>query len=395
MPIFKPKYLLSKAKRALLIGTLGASLLAPREIHHSTINPTRFVAPKTKVEYVIPEERSVAFDLMLNKLHISRSFFNVRSEILKRLQSPFFANYFPQLIEKYIELTFKKYDLDPIYGKAIFFNRKFDLRNPLSLESPYVLKHLGIDRKDIKDPFMALDYTLQYINYLKKKYPKANNSEIFSIYLYGSFKKSNLDRLSVLVDKAKDKYDLELAEFLNNYRSRAILKELSFDARHLIKRSLEEYRNLSRVEQIEDIKFFIEDFARQLDLDPDAIFKIVEIESNYNYLAQSNAKAYGLMQVKEVQLEELKKYVDFRNILGFIPEVKDLFNPYVNLVVGMYSFRYFVEKYTWNYETALMVYNIGVGNYAKLLAGDQKQKGAASRYVGKFNKLKLKDGKKK
>jgi hypothetical protein len=263
------------------------------------------------------------------------------------------------------------------------------------LVSPHILKFLGIDKSSITDPFRAIDLTLKYVDHLKTKYPKSTDEEIFSIYLYGNSKKNNLEKYRKLLEKTIQKYSVDLDSFSINYRAQAVIGSLTVDATKHIRKTKEEYERLARPEQIQLIKFFVEDFARKLDLDPDTMFKIIEIESTYNHLAISPAKAMGLMQVQEVNLTELKKHIDFRDVLGFIPEAKDLYNPYTNMVVGMYSFRYLLEKYDWNYEKALMIYNIGVGNYAKMLSGDKKQKDAALRYVNKMRRLKERDKAKK
>lgn len=389
MPLFKPKYLLSKAKRALLIGTLGASLLLPRVLHDKQVTQ-QHVNPKATA-HVIIESREVVFESMLNKLHSSKALPNVRLNLINQLRDPYFLNYYPKLVDSYIDFAFRKQNIDPIYGKAIFYNRKFNLANPLSLVSPQILKSLGIDRISSLDPFTLVDYTLDYLQIVKKKYPNANDAQLFSIYLYGNTKQSNYKKFLELVKKTRENYSSEFNAFMNSYRARFTLKELTFSSEQIVRKSFEEFKAMSDKEQKQEIRFFVEDFAHRLDLDPDTILRIIEVESNFNYLAESPVKAKGLMQVQDVNLGELKKHIDFNEILGFVPEAKDLFNPYVNLIVGMYSYRYLLEKYNWDYDVALIVYNIGSGNYAKMLAGDKKQIAAAKKYLDKMYRILARD----
>lgn len=385
MPLFKPRF-----RKILLASVLGASLLMPRPLHERQVIREP-IKPKETMSYTIPQSREVVFESMLNKLHSSKALPNVRSNLVNQLNDPYFSNHYPKLVDSYIDLAFKRQNIDPIYGKAIFFNRKFNLSNPLSLVSPQILKSLGIEKISSLDSFTLIDYALDYLSVVKKKYPKANDAELFSIYLYGSAKQSNYKKFLELVKTARKTYDSEFNAFMDSYRARSTLKELTFDSEQVVRKSLKEFIAMNDKERTQQIKFFVEDFAHRLDLDPDTIVRIVEVESNFNYLAESPVKAKGLMQVQDVNLEELKKHLDFNKILGFVPEAKDLFNPYVNLVVGMYSYRYLLEKYNWNYDVALVVYNIGPGNYAKLLAGDKKQIAAAKKYLDKMYKILARD----
>ena len=145
------------------------------------------------------------------------------------------------------------------------------------------------------------------------------------------------------------------------------------------------YSQLTGANQRLEVISFMNHLAPKLGLEPNFMLKMVRIESNYDYMTRSKINAKGLMQVTDIALVEIKKHVDFKKILGFEPSPKDLYNPYVNLVVGTYFFKHLVNVYG-NVNTALIVYNIGPGNYRKMLKGDLVQKGAANRYVAKHKK---------
>ena len=387
----KPKQKLSrigkKVKKAVVISTIGLSALSPQHGKVPQKEPPRIVEiytkkptiAKNKVNPINISEKA-PFEPVLKELIKARG--RARTEILKQLELQH-ASQQPILINRYIELAFKEYNLDPIYGKAIFFNRIFNLKNPLGLESPSIFKRLGVDKKTIKDPFTYIDLTLQYISSLKKNNPNVKDLEIFARYLYGPSYKSKLKHLSELIGRTRNNYNFSIAEFSNTYRARILLSEYNFNARVFIKKSLSEFKKLSKEMQKLEIKSFVENIAPKLDLDPEILLRMISIESKFNYLIESPTNAKGLMQVKDVVLAERKKHIDFKKILGFEPSPKDLLNPYVNLVVGAYHIKYLIELYG-SLDVALMVYTIGPGNYIKMLEGNKQQEKFAKEYVRRY-----------
>ncbi len=89
--------------------------------------------------------------------------------------------------------------------------------------------------------------------------------------------------------------------------------------------------------------------ARRANLQPELVLAVIEVESNFDRFAISEAGALGLMQVMPFWLEELEQ-----------PEA-NLFRPRTNLRIGTTILRYYLEREQGNMRRALARYNGSLG----------------------------------
>lgn len=89
--------------------------------------------------------------------------------------------------------------------------------------------------------------------------------------------------------------------------------------------------------------------ARRAGLQPELVLAVIEVESNFDRFAISEAGALGLMQVMPFWLEELGQ-----------PEA-NLFRLRTNLRIGTTILRYYLDREQGNLRRALARYNGSVG----------------------------------
>jgi len=89
--------------------------------------------------------------------------------------------------------------------------------------------------------------------------------------------------------------------------------------------------------------------ARRAALQPELVLAVIEVESNFDRFAISEAGALGLMQVMPFWLEELGQ-----------PEA-NLFRLRTNLRIGTTILRYYLDREQGNLRRALARYNGSVG----------------------------------
>lgn len=91
--------------------------------------------------------------------------------------------------------------------------------------------------------------------------------------------------------------------------------------------------------------------ARRVDLPPELVLAVIEVESNFDRWAISKAGARGLMQVMPFWLNEIGKPSD------------NLFNTHTNLRMGCTILRFYLDKERGNLIRALGRYNGSLGRY--------------------------------
>jgi soluble lytic murein transglycosylase len=103
--------------------------------------------------------------------------------------------------------------------------------------------------------------------------------------------------------------------------------------------------------------YAVEIAAAEFDLPENLIYAVIKAESGFDQKAVSSAGALGLMQVMPSTYES-----DIKPKLGFEKSGKAaLFNYMINVRSGAYYLSY-LYKYCGNLETALAMYNAGIGN---------------------------------
>ena len=104
---------------------------------------------------------------------------------------------------------------------------------------------------------------------------------------------------------------------------------------------------------------YIEKYSNEYNIDKYMVYAIIKSESNFNEKAKSSSNAIGLMQIMENTAIETasKMKLDISEM--------DLFNPELNIKIGLKYFTDLVKKYNNNSSIAIIAYNAGIGNVDK------------------------------
>ena len=110
----------------------------------------------------------------------------------------------------------------------------------------------------------------------------------------------------------------------------------------------------------------IMDVANAEGIDPDLAFRLVKLESDFNTHATSPVGAIGLTQVMPSTARFYQRGIT----------TQKLYDPTVNLRIGLHYLRELIEEYHGNTNLALLVYNRGPAAVAKSQAnGDNPSNG--------------------
>ncbi len=104
---------------------------------------------------------------------------------------------------------------------------------------------------------------------------------------------------------------------------------------------------------------YVEKYSKEYNIDKYLVYAIIKAESNFEEEAKSTSNAVGLMQVMEATAFETANKIELS-----ISE-EDLFNPDINIKIGLKYFTVLLEKYNNNYNLAIIAYNAGIGNVDK------------------------------
>jgi soluble lytic murein transglycosylase len=172
-------------------------------------------------------------------------------------------------------------------------------------------------------------------------------------------------------DKKSDEYiDLESTETDEIGKGKLlkiVIKELEKNHRHLYSFKFA-YRGIKK-----DLLNFDQELASKLfpvkyqntitshasGIDPLIILSLIRQESAFNPRARSHANARGLMQLLPSTARQLKRRVSRRS----------LYNPKVNIKLGIKYLKKLLQKYDGNLVLALSAYNAGEGNVSRWLNG--------------------------
>ena len=108
---------------------------------------------------------------------------------------------------------------------------------------------------------------------------------------------------------------------------------------------------------------YVEKYAEEYNIDKYLVYAIIKAESNFEEDAKSTSNAVGLMQIMEATAIETANKIDIN-----ISE-EDLFNPELNIKLGLKYFTSLLEKYN-NCNLAIIAYNAGIGNVDKWIEDD-------------------------
>ena len=104
---------------------------------------------------------------------------------------------------------------------------------------------------------------------------------------------------------------------------------------------------------------YVEKYSEEYNIDKYLVYAIIKAESNFEERAESASNAVGLMQIMEATAFETANKMDLN-----ISE-ENLFNPELNIKIGLKYFTSLLEKYDNNYNLAIIAYNAGIGNVDK------------------------------
>lgn len=104
---------------------------------------------------------------------------------------------------------------------------------------------------------------------------------------------------------------------------------------------------------------YVEKYAEEYNIDKYLVYAIIKAESNFKEDAKSTSNAVGLVQMMEATAIETANKMDL-NITK-----EDLFNPELNIKIGLKYFTSLLDKYNGNYNLAIIAYNAGIGNVDK------------------------------
>lgn len=100
-------------------------------------------------------------------------------------------------------------------------------------------------------------------------------------------------------------------------------------------------------------------YSTELKIDSLLTFAIIKTESNFEENVVSKSGAIGLMQIMEKTAEEQAEKLD----LKYTKE--SLYNPEINLKLGLNYFKTLLDYFNQNYILAFAAYNAGIGNVEK------------------------------
>ena len=104
---------------------------------------------------------------------------------------------------------------------------------------------------------------------------------------------------------------------------------------------------------------YVNKYSKELNIDPMLTYAIIKTESNFEENAESQSGAIGLMQLMENTAKEQAKKLNIK----YSKEI--LYNPEINLKIGLNYFNTLLDYYDQNYILAFASYNAGLGNVQK------------------------------
>ena len=102
---------------------------------------------------------------------------------------------------------------------------------------------------------------------------------------------------------------------------------------------------------------YVEKYSKENNADKYMIYAIIKAESNFKSDVKSNSNAIGLMQLLENTAVEMSNLIKQDEITE-----KSLYDPEMNIKLGISYYSYLLKHYRENNILALTAYNAGMGN---------------------------------
>ena len=115
--------------------------------------------------------------------------------------------------------------------------------------------------------------------------------------------------------------------------------------------------------QLIDIAYTIVKEAKYNNLDPYLILAIIKVESSFNITSVSHKGAMGLMQLKPTTAFYISEQISDVNIANS----NDLYDPILNLKIGINYLAYLRKKFDGNLKYAIIAYNVGPERLKKII----------------------------
>ena len=108
---------------------------------------------------------------------------------------------------------------------------------------------------------------------------------------------------------------------------------------------------------------------------------MIQTESDFQTHAISRVGAVGLMQL----LPSTARYFARKNGFHFYRKKEDLYNPYVNIVLGVGYLAYLRDRFKHS-QRYLAAYNLGPTTVGKMVARNRFRLGKVTRYVHRIQR---------
>lgn len=125
----------------------------------------------------------------------------------------------------------------------------------------------------------------------------------------------------------------------------------------LLLRALNVYSLIQRQLYKQEYSEFVNKYAMENGIDSMWIYAIIKVESNFDANATSTSGAKGLMQLMDSTATDIAKQLNITNF-----ECGMLYDPQINIMLGVKYFDNLLSKYGENYYLAIAAYNGGIGN---------------------------------
>ena len=102
---------------------------------------------------------------------------------------------------------------------------------------------------------------------------------------------------------------------------------------------------------------YVYKYSEENEIDPLLTFAIIKAESNFKRNIKSSSGAIGLMQLMEATAVEMANEIGEE-----IPVTEALYNPEINIKIGIKYYANLLKHYDGNMYLALAAYNAGMGN---------------------------------
>lgn len=129
------------------------------------------------------------------------------------------------------------------------------------------------------------------------------------------------------------------------------------------------YKGFLNVEDVYKLRYpteyeeFVLKYSNMYDVDEYLVYSIIRSESNYTKDAVSNKGAIGLMQIMPDTGMWVAEKLKIENFTS-----EDLFDTEKNIMIGVWYFKYLLDKFNGEVSLAVTAYNAGPTNVNKWLS---------------------------